>query len=191
MLVISQTLKSALFWEAKLWAHITSTCHPPNSSVFCFLHGHLIAKVSNNLFEKKFRKGPANQTAFLNKVKQLFISWNKHAHWNWWGSIDFKTKYLTHWGGQFLTHARLKVSLANEILLFQWGPLVSCKLLDADVFLRHPWNSFTRNSLKYYCKDVLLVLGFTSTGEIDTKAHLLVIFFKDIVRDLVGKKCNS
>ena len=31
------------------------------------------------------------------------------------------------------------------------------------------------------------MLGFTSTGEINNKAHLLVIF-KDIVRDLVGKK---
>ena len=31
------------------------------------------------------------------------------------------------------------------------------------------------------------MLGFTYTGEINNKAHLLVIF-KDIVRDLVGKK---
>ena len=77
MLVISETLKLELFWEAKLWAHITSTCHPPNSSVFCFLHGHLIAKVSNNLFEKNSGKGQQIKTAFLKKVKQLFISWNK------------------------------------------------------------------------------------------------------------------
>ena len=59
------------------------------------------------------------------------------------------------------------------------------------IFFKTPMKQLYKKFSKVnYFKDVLL-LGFTSTGEINNKAHPLVIFFKDIVRDLVGKKCNT